>query len=120
MKTQSSLKKLLLAVSSLLLAGSLYAFDVYTSSSPTPAATSGTLCGSGTIAYLYSVCESSPVAGNFTTVFSSAGITNAPSNTGSISGGSFGCIVYQANLGTIGMSYSKTTASQFTYNYLCN
>jgi hypothetical protein len=115
------MKKLLLAVLILLFAHmEANAFDVYSSSSPTPAAASGVLCGVGTISYLYSVCESSPVAGTFAVIYASTAVNASVQNTGSISGAAFGCIPYQANYGSNGLFYTKSTSGQFTFTYGCN
>jgi hypothetical protein len=118
------MKKLLLTVSILFLTARAHAFDVYQSSSPVTA-TSGVLCSTGTVAYLYSVCVSSPGAtGEFTQVYGSTFSTSSQGipRTRIIAAQTFGCIQYQANYGTNGLFYAESSGQThvITYNYLCN
>lgn len=98
-----------------------WGFDVYQSTSPASGTTSGVLCSTGTIAYLYSVCTSSPsVSFSSTTVYASTFTSTQRQNTGPVTTATYGCIPFQANYGANGLFYTKATGAQVTYAYGCN
>jgi hypothetical protein len=123
------MKKVFLAVACLLsFLKVAQAYDVYSSSTPASGTTTGVLCSSVayTHSYLWGVCVSSPSAGSFTTVYASTFSNTAANNTGTISGATFGCVLYQTQLNTssgaglTGMSYSRNGTALFDYVYFCS
>lgn len=114
------MKKLLLAAFLLFISRNAHAYDVYLSSSPAGGASSGVLCSTGTVAYLYSVMASSASAGSFTTVYASTFTNTSAQNTGVIAATSLQTYTYSAAYGSNGLFYSKSGGAQLTYTYLCN